>query len=572
MSSKAEHTRTLIALALMLAAAAMIWSALTAASPAASAPLGPSIVGLVEDSHGVPIAGGEVVLYADGIPTAEATTQADGRFLLRVPDAALHATTLTVAIGRPHFEGAEIALTAAQQARLTQGETVALEPVPLTRRIDAAFWVAALTFAAVLIAIATERLHNTLAALAGMSIVLLVSYLGPLLHESLFIFHFDDALAYIDWGVIFLVMGMMIVIAVVEQTGLFQWLAFQAYRLSGGRLWLLLPILMLVTGVASAFLDNVTTMLLMTPITVEIAIAVGVNPLAFLMPEVMASNVIGVSTLIGTPTNILIGSYSGITFSDFLAYQTPGVLLAFIGLIVYSELTYRKELAAGHRASPALLKQLGKHAQITQPAHLKKAGIIGGGMLLLFIFGEHIHLVPAITALVGATALLLWIRPDMEAMMEAVDWTTLVFFMGLFVLVGAIQEVGVISVIADFIGKLVGENLLLAMGVLTWMSAVLSMIVANIPFTAAMLPVVGYLTLTVPGAESKVLFYCLSVGAAMGGNGTLIGASANLVTAGIAERAGYPISYAYFFKKGFPAVLITVGLSLLWLVIRFMVM
>ncbi len=156
-------------------------------------------------------------------------------------------------------------------------------------------------------------------------------------------------------------------------------------------------------------------------------------------------------------------------------------------------------------------------------------------------------------------------------MIEAVDWTTLVFFMGLFVLVGAIQEVGVISVIADFIGRLVGENLLLAMGVLTWMSALLSMVVANIPFTAAMLPVVGYLTLTIPGAESKVLFYCLSVGAAMGGNGTLIGASANLVTAGIAERAGYPISYAYFFKKGFPAVMITVGLALLWLVLKFIV-
>ncbi len=559
----------LLAAALLVAAVALAWPAL--GGQGVAAPAGPAIVGLVADGHGVPIAGGEVVLYGDGMPLAEAETQQDGRYLLPWPEAASQAKEVVLVISRPHFERTEQPLTAKMRAALERGETVSAPPVQLDREINAAFWVAALIFAAVLAAIATERLHNTLAALVGMSLVLFVSYLGPLIHESLFIFDFGDALTYIDWGVIFLVMGMMIVIAVIEQTGLFQWLAFQAYKLSGGRLWLLLPILMLVTGVASAFLDNVTTMLLMTPITVEIAIAVGVNPLAFLMPEVMASNVIGVSTLIGTPTNILIGSYSGITFSDFLINQTPGVLLAFLGLILYSELTYRKELAAGHSASPALLARLGEHAQITQPDHLKKAGVVGAGMLLLFVFGEHIHLVPAVTALVGATALLLWIRPDMEEMIEAVDWTTLVFFMGLFVLVGAIQEVGVISVIADFIGRLVGENLLLAMGVLTWMSALLSMVVANIPFTAAMLPVVGYLTLTIPGAESKVLFYCLSVGAAMGGNGTLIGASANLVTAGIAERAGYPISYAYFFKKGFPAVMITVGLALLWLVLKFIV-
>ncbi len=569
MKSKIGHLG--LAFILVSIAALLAWPVFTSTGGVVAEDGGPALVGTVADGHGVPVVGCEVVLEGDGVMLAEAETQADGRFLIAVPEAALQVQRLQVEIRRPHFEPTTLDITSEVRAALQEGRMISLPSVQLDRRMDAAFWVAALLFAAVLAAIATEKLHNTLAALVGMSLVLFVSYLGPLVDKSLFIFDFGDALAYIDWGVIFLVMGMMIVIAVIEQTGLFQWLAFQAYRLSGGRLWLLLPILMLVTGVASAFLDNVTTMLLMTPISVEIAIAVGINPLALLMPEVMASNVIGVSTLIGTPTNILIGSYGQITFSDFLTHQTPGVLLAFVGLILYSEWTYRKELAAGHQPSPSLLAQLGKHARITQPDHLKKAGVVGLGMLLLFILGEHIHLVPAVTALVGATALLLWIRPDMEEMMEAVDWTTLVFFMGLFVLVGAIQEVGLISVIADFIGRLVGENLLLAMGVLTWMSAFLSMVVANIPFTAAMLPVVGYLTMTIPGAESKVLFYCLSVGAAMGGNGTLIGASANLVTAGIAERAGYPISYAYFFKKGFPAVLITVGFALLWLILRFVV-
>ena len=165
---------------------------------------------------------------------------------------------------------------------------------------------------------------------------------------------------------------------------------------------------------------------------------------------------------------------------------------------------------------------------------------------------------------------MVWIRPNIEEMIEAVDWTTLVFFMSLFIVVGAIQEVGLISFIADGIGQLVGDSLLLTMLAVTWLSAWLSMVVANIPFTAAMLPVVGFLSATVPGANSKVLFYCLSVGSAMGGNGSLIGASANMVTAGIAEGAGYTITYAYFLKKGFPALLITVGLATIWLLVRFL--
>jgi Na+/H+ antiporter NhaD/arsenite permease-like protein len=177
--------------------------------------------------------------------------------------------------------------------------------------------------------------------------------------------------------------------------------------------------------------------------------------------------------------------------------------------------------------------------------------------------------VPAVTALIGATALLVWIQPDIEEMIEAVDWTTLVFFMTLFICVGAIQEVGLISLIADGIGRLVGTNLTLAILSVIWFSALLSTIIANIPFTAAMLPVVGFLTATIPGAESKVLFYCLSIGSAFGGNGSLIGASANMVTSGIAERAGYTISYGYFLKKGMPALLITVTLATFWILYHF---
>jgi Na+/H+ antiporter NhaD/arsenite permease-like protein len=536
------------------------------AQPSETTPL---IVGSVLDRQNSPVTGAAVLLLSPNAdePLAEGETQPDGRFALEAP-ASLPAALL-IRVERAHFTPYEQQISSLNLQQLTAGETLVIPTITLIRQLSPAFWLSTIIFLGMLVLIAAGKLHNTLAALLGTALVFTVSYLGSPINEKLFIFDFENSLRYIDWNVIFLIMGMMIVIAVVENTGLFQWLAFFAYRMSRGRSWLLLIILMTITGVASAFLDNVTTMLLMTPITVQIALAMGMNPLAFLIPEVMASNVIGISTLIGTPTNILIGSYADISFNSFLTNLTPGVVLSFAGLVVYCLVIYRSELGAASSASPLLYEKLAERGTITEPGNLSKAGLIGAGMLLMFVFGEEIHLVPAVTALIGATALLVWIRPNIEEMIEAVDWTTLVFFMSLFIVVGAIQEVGLISFIADGIGRIIGENLVLAIIVITWLSALLSTVVANIPFTAAMLPVIGFLTSTMPGAESKVLFYCLSVGSAMGGNGSLIGASANMITSGIAERAGYPITYAYFIKKGFPALLITVSLATVWLLIRF---
>ncbi len=532
------------------------------------------VTGTVFDRQNLPV-GEALVTLVDGTtdePLAEDITPPNGRYAMTldisVPE------KLIVQIKRPHFEEAQVELQGEAIQALRAGQPVEVPEVVLARKITPAFWIATFVFIGILVLIATGTLHNTLAALLGMAIVLGVSYLGRPIYEGLFIFYFPRALTYVDWNVIFLIMGMMIIIAVVERTGIFQWMAFTAYRGSGGRIWLLVVILMLITGVASAFLDNVTTMLLMTPISVQIALALGINPLTLLIPQVFSSNVVGISTLIGTPTNILIGSFAHITFTDFLINLTPGVLLALAGLILYSLFAYRQELFAGEgqTASTMLEERLAERARITEPGHLRKAAWVGGGMLLLFVFGEHIYLIPAVTAIIGATALLIWIQPDIGEMIEAVDWTTLVFFIALFVIVGAIQEVGLISFLAEIIGQLVGDNLLLAMLAVIWLSAFLSTIIANIPFTAAMLPVVAYLTVTIPGADNKALFFCLSVGSAMGGNGSLIGASANMVTAGIADRAGFPITYPYFFRKGFPALLITVGLATIWLLFRFLVL
>ena len=208
-------------------------------------------------------------------------------------------------------------------------------------------------------------------------------------------------------------------------------------------------------------------------------------------------------------------------------------------------------------------------AMCEEAVELRKAGIIFAFMLVLFVIGDSFHLVPAVTAILGAVAMLLWVTPDIEEMMQVVDWTTLMFFIALFIAVGALQEVGLISYIAMGIGNLVGDNLLAATLILVWSAALLSGLIDNIPFAATMLPVVGYLTRTIPGAESNVLWFALSIGAAMGGNSTLIGSSPNLVTAGIAERAGYRMTYLEFLKVGLPATIITVIVGTVWLLIHF---
>ena len=470
---------------------------------AATSELNYLVTGTVFDRQDQPVKGALVTIINGATQEiqAEDSAQPDGRYAMiltpPIPE------QLIIHIERPHFSAAEIELGDETVQSLKDGQPVEIPEVVLIRKITPAFWIATIVFVGILVLMATGSIHNTLAALLGMAIVLGVSYLGEPINEGLFIFYFPGALSYVDWNVIFLIMGMMIVIAVVERTGIFQWLAFMAYRISGGKIWLLVVILMLITGVASAFLDNVTTMLLMTPISVQIALALGINPLTLLIPEVFASNVVGISTLIGTPTNILIGSFAHITFTDFLVNLTPGVLMALLGLIIYCIWTYRRDLlsSSGQGASSLLEEKLAERARITEPDHLKKAGWVGAGMLILFIFGEHIHLIPAVTAIIGATALLIWIRPDIEEMIEAVDWTTLVFFIALFIIVGAIQEVGLISFIAEGISRMVGDNLVLAMLAVIWLSALLSTIIANIPFTAAMLPVVAFLTTTIPGAE-----------------------------------------------------------------------
>lgn len=554
-----------------LAGAAMAaLAALLSVTGAVAAVGGGSLAGRILEEGGPPVAGAEVELVdGDENVLASAETQEDGSFILDIEEP-ITATELLIHVRRAHFVELILVPDEAITETIISGEPLRLPDFALTRRVTAGFWVATATFVGILALIALERLHSTTAALLGTTVVLVTSFVFTPLWPDLFIFDFERALHYVDWEVIFLVMGMMIVIGIIEGTGIFQWLAYWSYRLSGGRAWLLVIILMVITGVASALLDNVTTMLLMTPITLQIALALGINPLSLLIPEVLASNVAGISTLIGTPTNIMIGAYANISFNDFVQHQTLGVLLAMVVLTIYVELVYLKEFReASGNVSETLAEKLRENSQITDPKTLLKSGLVFGVMMIFFITGESFHLTPAVTALAGATILLLWLNLEIDRLLKAVDWTTLMFFIALFVVVGAIQEVGLISLIARWVSGLIGGNLVMAMLLIVWLSAILSSIVASIPLTAAILPVVGFLTTTTPGAESKMLFYGLSIGTAMGGNGSLIGSSANLVTAGIAERAGFPITYKDFLRVGFPSMIVTVVVGCLWMLIHF---
>ena len=564
-----KSQRWLLLALLLLGVALVLWGQEPLPVARAKGPV--SLSGRLLDSQGESVRGAEVIVREGhgSRPIAIAESQHNGTFILDLP-ARQFSFQMVVEIERPHFQSLEVELETKDVTRLNAGESLRLPDVELARHRTPGFWVATLVFAAILALIALEKLHNTMAAMLGAAVVLGTSFVGGAVNPNLFIFNFEQALEYVHFDVIFLVTGMMIVVGVIEETGIFQWLAYQAYRLSAGRAWLLVIILMVITAVASALLDNVTTMLLMTPITIQIALSVGINPLSLLLPEVLASNVGGISTLIGTPTNILIGSYARLTFNDFVRNLTPGVLMAMVVLIAYVLVYYRKQLfTQGSGLSEALLERLKENGRITQPQKLAKSGIVFVVMLVFFIIGERIHLVPAVTAIIGAVAMLLWVAPDVEDMLKVVDWTTLMFFIALFILVGAIQEVGLISVIAAGIGQAVGDNLDATILVVSWSAGFLSGIVDNIPFAAAMLPVVGFLTGTVPGAANQALYYSLSIGAAMGGNSTLIGASANLVTAGIAERAGYRITYIEFIKIGMPAMILTVATGVVWLLIRF---
>lgn len=545
------------------------------------------IVGRVANAQGLAVSGADVRLFVaeqqrellntQGQPCKEVETLEDGSFILTVLLSAEEARAVaqgqqaaTVEVSAPAYRTTRLALDERMVAVASRHYQAAVGEIVLPRIFNAAFFVAVLTFAIVFLMISLRWMHETMAALAGSVFVLAVTYVFSVRWPALHIIDFERAIRYVDFDVIFLVLALTIFVGIAGRTGVFQWTALAAFRLARGRAWPLAVLLVLITAVASAFLNNVTIMLLIAPVSIQIALALEINPLAFLIPEVLASNIGGAATLIGDPPNTLIGSYARLGFGPFLTNLGPVVIvltLVFVGMTWF--LYGRGYRQAREKVSPALLKRLTERAQIRDPVLLRKVGVAAVVTLVLFFVGDVFHMPPAVAALIGATFLMVWARPSVSEMIAEVDWTTLVFFIALFILVGALQEVGLIQLIAEAIARVAGESLTLAIMLLVWVPALGSAIVANIPFALAMLPVAAYLTQTVPGADGHVLYWALALGTCLGGNATVIGAAANIVTAGMAERAGYPVSFKDFARVGVPVTFVTLAISTLYLLIRY---
>lgn len=445
--------------------------------------------------------------------------------------------------------------------------------VILERHLSPSFYIATGVFIFIYILIAFELLHRTLAAILGASVMLIITYTLGVINPDYHIISFERALESIDLNVVFLLMGMMIIVGVLKHTGVFQWCAYMSYKIARGNVFWLNAISCFFIAVTSAFLDNVTAMLLYTPVLIEIAIVLRISPFSLLLPGIMASNIGGTATLIGDPPNIMIGSYTGLTFMDFVKNLTPGVLICMLALIIYNEFFYKKEYKKGKAEDVnGLIAQLEQEFKITDKNLLAYGLLVMAIVIVFFVTHGYWHMEVSIPALFGASLLFVYgvltKKVNMFELIEKdIEWTTLLFFIFLFILVGAVEEVGLLAIIADWVYHLSKGNLFVAITLIIWVAAIMSAFVDNIPFTATMLPIVAYLSKVIPGAESNVLWWALAFGACFGGNGTIIGASANVVTVGIAESLGHRITFLEFMKYAFVLMVITVLIANIWLLI-----
>lgn len=446
---------------------------------------------------------------------------------------------------------------------------IAHATLTLERTTSPGFWIATLILLSVYGLIGFDVMHRTLAALFGAASMLFITYTAGAFDPSYTIISFEDAVHAIDMNVIFLLMAMMIIVGVLKRTGVFQWMAYKAFQMANGSVFWLAAALTFLTAFISAFLDNVTTMLLVFPVTFEICMALKVNPIAVLVPAAFASNVGGTATLIGDPPNMMIGSYANLTFIDFVFNLTLVCFAALVVEIIYFQFYYKKVyLKTETEDIQKMISHLREEYKITDEKLLVQALIILAITIFLFVVHGALNMEPSIAAMAGAAALLLVSRVKIVEILEKeLEWPTLIFFIMLFIVVAGAEQTGLIQIIADFVKAMSGGSLLAALLMVLWVSAFLSAIIDNIPFTATMLPIVAYLNTTIPGAESGVLWWALSLGACLGGNGTMIGASANVVTVGMLEKAGYPVSFMDYFKIAFIPMIITIIICMLYLMI-----
>ena len=417
-------------------------------------------------------------------------------------------------------------------------------------------WIAAAVFVVAYVLIALERWDRTIVAM-----------IGGLLVVALGVIDQHEAFAAIDLNVIFLLAGMMVIASILARTGFFDWLAIRSVILSDGHPIRLLLILSTVTAVLSAFLDNVTTVVLMTPVILSVAHRLDISPVPYLISLILASNIGGTATLIGDPPNILIGSAAGLGFDDFLVNLAPVVVVVFLAFLVIVRFAFRGHLQVPDERREAALERTEENAIKDKPLMVKSL-VVAGATIIGFLVHSAIGVEPATIALLGAMVLILVAGLDAHKTLREIEWSTLFFFVGLFILVEAIVQVGIVGGIADRLAEATqGQPAAATLGLL-WFSAIASAIIDNIPYTATAIPVVQ--RLAEGGMAVEPLWWALALGACLGGNLTIVGASANVVVSNVAMRAGHPIRFGEFLRYGSVVVLASLVISTAYLWIRYL--
>ena len=421
--------------------------------------------------------------------------------------------------------------------------------------------ISSLIFSVTYLLIISERIHKTAAALAGGLAMIAFRILDQ-----------EEAFAAIDFNVIFLLVGMMIIANTLGKTGAFQWLAIRAAKLAKGNPIRILLFMAVITAVASAFLDNVTTVVLMAPLSIFVASILQVSPVPFLLTLIMASNIGGTATLIGDPPNIIIASEADLSFVDFLAHLAPVILLILAVFLVMVFFLFRRQLQTRPELEHRIM-ELDESEVLTDRGLLHKSliilALVIGGFLLHGAFDYE----PATVALAGATALIIVGRQHPREALLEVDWPTIFFFVGLFMVVGGVEHAGLLEDIGERIADASGDSLSAATMLTLWPGAILSGIVDNIPFTAAMIPVVDEVSqqLKVGGSGSNPLWWALALGAGLGGNFTIVAASANVYVIGVAERAGYKVTFVQFLRYSVLVTMVSLVIATVYVWLRYLI-
>ncbi len=406
---------------------------------------------------------------------------------------------------------------------------------------------ATIVFVITFVLVLSDRVDRTIVAMAGAAVMVAAGALLGFYSQ-------EEALYAIDFNTLGLLLGIMIIADLLQRTGFFEYVAILAGKLSRGSPWLLVVMLGTATTLLSTVLPNVTIIVLVAPVTILIAEILGISPVPLLIAEALLSDTGGVATLVGDPPNVMIASAAGFSFNDFLTHTAPLVVVAWLAALLILRIVFRPELAERPKNIEALMR-LDENEALEDSSGAKKILVVLGAVILLFFVQGQLGLSPAFIALAGAAAALLWVRPDIEETLKGIEWPILLFFAALFIAVGGLEAAGVLELLAASVSGLAQSNLLVASILLLLVAAVVSAVVANIPFTIALIPVIQELGRL--GITTSPLWWALALGAGFGGNGTIIGSASNVVTVALSEKTHTPITSRIWMRAGLPVMIVT---------------